>query len=144
VAPDAIENLAYLAEASPAALGALTYVAFETRQLYDELKPAGEKFQPLAVTSLVAAEEDVRPAGGPEALQHSSGQVFDIDYTGLPPGELECLRFVLNDLGWDGYLGFVEEGKDNLHIGCSPSSREFFARVFQEAVGIQTVEGGGR
>jgi len=49
--------------------------------------------------------------------------VFDIDYAGLPPGEQECLRFVLNDLGWDGYLGFVEDGMDSLHIGCSPASR---------------------
>jgi len=53
----------------------------------------------------------------------------------LPPGELECLRFVLNDLGWGGYLGFVEEGRDSLHIGCSPSTRDFFATVFEEAVG---------
>jgi hypothetical protein len=48
---------------------------------------------------------------------------------------LEALRFVLNDLGWNGYLGFVEEGMDNMHIGCSPSSRDFFATVFQEAMG---------
>jgi hypothetical protein len=47
---------------------------------------------------------------------------------------VEALRFVLNDLGWNGYLGFVEEGRDNLHIGCSPHSREFFANVFQEAL----------
>jgi hypothetical protein len=40
---------------------------------------------------------------------------------------------VLNDLGWDGYLGFVEEGMDSLHIGCSPDARDFFTSVFQEA-----------
>ncbi len=71
--------------------------------------------------------------GKPEALSHCSGQVFDIDYAGLPPGEQECLRFVLDDLGWDGYLGFVEDGMDSLHIGCSPASRDFFTSVFQEA-----------
>ena len=70
-----------------------------------------------------------------EGLSHTSGQVFDIDYSGLPPAESEALRFVLNDLGWAGYLGFVEEGADNLHIGCSPTSRDFFASVFQEALG---------
>jgi hypothetical protein len=42
---------------------------------------------------------------------------------------------VLDDLGWDGFLGFVEDGRDNLHIGCSPASRAFFTSVFQEAVG---------
>jgi hypothetical protein len=53
----------------------------------------------------------------------------------LPPGELECLRFVLNDLGWDGYLGFVEEGRDNFHVGCSPSARDFFAGIYEQALG---------
>jgi hypothetical protein len=53
---------------------------------------------------------------------------------------MECLRFVLDDLGWDGYLGFIDEGRDNLHIGCSPSTRDFFATVFQEAVGKKTTE----
>ena len=64
---------------------------------------------------------------------------MEIDENGfqksLLPAELECLRFVLGDLGWDGYLGFVEEGMDNLHIGCSPASRDFFVSVFQEALG---------
>ena len=75
-----------------------------------------------------------RQKGRPEALSHLSGQVFDLDYSALPPAELECLKFVLSDLGWEGYLGFVEEGMDNLHIGCSPGSREFFTSVFEEAV----------
>jgi len=47
---------------------------------------------------------------------------------------LECLRFILDDLGDDGYLGFVEVGRESLHIGPSPSAREFFAAVFDEAV----------
>ena len=70
--------------------------------------------------------------GHPEALSHCSGQVFDIDYSALPPAELECLRFVLSDLGWNGYLGFVDEGPENLHIGCSPGARDFFSSVYQE------------
>ena len=101
-----------------------------------EMKPKGEKFRALPVTSLVEPEDFARQIGQREGLPHCSGQVFDIDYSSLPPGEVECLRFVLNDLGWDGYLGFVEEGRDNLHIGCSPGSRDFFAAVFEEAVGI--------
>ena len=120
-------------KASPAAIGTLTYIAFEMRRLYEGLSGNRQRFQPLAVTSLVEPEDYARQAGKPEALSHCSGQVFDIDYAGLPPGELECLRFVLDDLGWDGYLGFVEDGMDSLHIGCSPASRDFFTRVFLEA-----------
>ena len=55
-----------------------------------------EKFQPLPVTALVEPEEYARLKR--EGLSHTSGQVFDIDYSGLPPGELEALRFVLEDL----------------------------------------------
>jgi hypothetical protein len=41
----------------------------------------------------------------------------------------------LDDLGWNGSLGFIEEppGKQTMHIGCSPTSRDFFAQVFDEA-----------
>ena len=120
-------------KASPAAIGTLTYIAFETRRLYEELGGNREPFRPLDVTSLVEPEDYALQLGKPEALSHCSGQVFDIDYAGLPPGEMECLRFVLDDLGWDGYLGFVEDGMDSLHIGCSPASRDFFSGVFLEA-----------
>jgi hypothetical protein len=67
-------------------------------------------------------------------LDHASGQVFDLSASGLPPGEWECLQFVLDDLGWNGSLGFIEEppGRQTMHIGCSPSSRDFFAQVFEE------------
>src|ERR1041385_2691619 len=124
----------YLAQASPAAIGTLAYIAFETRRLYNETG-AKAPFKPLEVTALVESDDLARQKGRPEILTHCSGQVFDIDYSALPPAELECLRFVLNDLGWEGYLGFVDEGKDNLHIGCSPASREFFTGIFEESVG---------
>jgi len=127
-------DLEQLAEASPAALGTLTYIAFETRRLFDEVKEKREPFRPLPVTALVEPEDYPPLQDRREEAAHSSGQVFDIDYSGLPPVELECLRFVLDDMGDDGYLGFVEEGRDNLHIGCSPSSREFFSAVFEDAV----------
>src|SRR5450432_1502292 len=140
VAADDPANLEYFREAAPAAIGTLTYIAFETRRLFDETGHKREKSKPLDVTSLVEPEEYGRLKNRPEVLSHSSGQVFDIDYSALPPAELECLRFVLNDLGWDGYLGFVEEGMDNLHIGCSPASRDFFTSVFHEAVGNKVKE----
>lgn len=132
IMPDSPANLEFWSQASPSALGALAYIAFETRRLYEEMKPR-ERFVPLPVSALVEPEDFVR--GKREGLSHTSGQVFDIDYSGLPPQQIEALRFVLNDLGWAGYLGFVEEGRDNLHIGCSPTSREFFATVFSEALG---------
>jgi hypothetical protein len=124
----------YLSEASPSAIGTLAYIAFETRRLYEETGAKGP-FRPLPVTALVEPEEYANQKGKPEALSHCSGHVFDIDYSALPPAELECLRFVLSDLGWEGYLGFVEDGMESLHIGCSPGAREFFTKVFQEAAG---------
>ncbi|MGI8989328.1 MAG: transglycosylase SLT domain-containing protein [Bryobacteraceae bacterium] len=132
-------------QASPSALGTLTYIAFETRRLHQALKPRGETFVPLVVTALVrpvAYQEKLATrdaAMHSELPDHGTGQVFDIDYSRLPAGEKECLDFILDDLGWDGYLGFVEEAANSntLHIGCSPSSREFFAEVFQEALGAK-------
>ncbi|HUB83207.1 MAG TPA: lytic transglycosylase domain-containing protein [Bryobacteraceae bacterium] len=121
-------------EASPAALGTLTYIAFETRRLLEERSSPGESFQPLPVVALVESEDYARQQlSQHDALQHSSGEVFDLDIGHLPAGELECLRFVLDDLGWSGYLGFVEDGAGRMHIGCSPNSREFFSNVWQEA-----------
>ena len=136
--PGAPDEREALSQAAPAALGTLMYIAFETRRLYDAFHPKGEKFVPLPVSSLVEAEDAGRLKA--EILSHASGQVFDLDYSALPPGELECLRFVLDDLGWDGYLGFIDEGRDNIHIGCSPSTREFFATVFNEAVGLKMAD----
>jgi len=146
-APDSAEYLGYslqlppmdsaiadYSQAAPAALGTLTYVAFETRRLFEERNTPGETFRPLAVVALVEPENYARQQSSQhEAFAHSSGQVFDIDTARMPAGELECLRFVLDDLGWSGYLGFVEDGADRLHIGCSPESREFFTNVWQEA-----------
>jgi hypothetical protein len=140
ISPDLPDNLEYFSQASPAAVGTLTYIAYETRRLWEAMKPKGEKFKPLEVTSLVEPEDFARTTPQNEGLSHCSGQVFDLAYSGLPPGEYESLRFVLDDLGWEGYLGFVEEGRDNLHIGCAPSVREFFAAVFQEALGKNSGE----
>jgi hypothetical protein len=122
-----------LGAASPATLGALIYIAFETRRLFEAIGANQEKFRPLPVTELVAPEDDAQLQDRRDEAAHSSGQVFDIDYSGLPPMELECLRFILDDLGDDGYLGFVEVGRESLHIGPSPSSRDFFTAVYNEA-----------
>jgi hypothetical protein len=134
LAPDLPANVEYFSQASPAAIGTLAYLAFETRRLYEQMIPQSQPpFQPLPVTALVKPEQFAAEEAGREGLAHSSGQVFDISYGGLPPGEIECLRFVLDDMEWDGYLGFVEEGHGTLHVGCSPTSRDFFTSVFEEA-----------
>jgi Transglycosylase SLT domain len=122
---------------SPAAIGTLLYLAFETRRLFQELKPKGERFVPLQVAELVSTADRPAEAGtllvDPEFPEHSTGQVFDIDRSNLPRGERECLNFTLDDLGWGGYLGFIQVTGDTVHIGFAPSSREFFAAVFAEA-----------
>jgi hypothetical protein len=134
LAPDQPENLVNYSQASPAALGTLIYIAYETRRVWEEFKPGTEVFQPLAVSSLVEPEERVRQSNQAEGAAHTSGQVFDIEFTGLPPKEVESLRFILDDLGWEGYLGFVDDGPKNIHIGCAPSAREFFASIFEEGL----------
>jgi hypothetical protein len=120
-------------QASPAALGTLLYIAFETRRLYAATEGRNAPFQPLEVASLVQPAAASPTHSRLDAAMHASGQVLDIRYAGLSPAERECLRFVLNDLGWEGYLGFVDEGTDSFHIGCSPESRDFFTAVFDEA-----------
>jgi hypothetical protein len=123
---------------SPAAIGTLLYIAFETRRLFDKHKPKGEHFVPLQVAEFVGTTEHPAEAGSlqvdPEFPEHATGQVFDIDRSTLPPGERECLNFVLDDLGWDGYLGFIQVTGDTMHIGSAPSAREFFSTVYEEAM----------
>jgi hypothetical protein len=126
------------ARATPAAVGTLAYVAFETRRMFEAMPHSKQDFEPIPVSALVLPS--TYASGGRELLSHSSGQVFDIDYSALPPAELEALRFVLADLGWSGYIGFVEEGRDNLHVGCAPASREFFMTVYREAMGEAPAE----
>jgi Transglycosylase SLT domain len=123
-------------KARPSTLGTLAYIAFETRRLHEAFRP-GENFVPLQATALVLPKAGMGSTDGVpggRTMDHSSGQVFDLSIAGLPPGELECLQFVLDDLGWNGSLGFIEEpaSRQTLHIGCSPSSRNFFAQVFEE------------
>lgn len=115
--------------ATPAAVGTLMYLAYETRRMFDSMKTR-EKWVPLEVTSLVRPAEDDAP---PVGIDHGSGQVFDIEIGSLPLSEREALDFVLKDMGWSGYLGYAEEGGSTLHIGCAPSARDFFTAVYEES-----------
>lgn len=123
-------------QASPAAVGTLVYIAYETRRMFEAMKSAKgkDKWMPLEVTSLVRPTELV--GHGPESLSHGSGQVFDIEIRNLPLAQREALEFVLQDMGWEGYVGFVEEAPQSgtLHIGCAPTARQFFTEVFEEAL----------
>jgi len=136
--PDAIgswdlENKSAYLLAAPSAVGTLTYIAFETRRMFDAMKPKNEKFVPLEVTSLV--RHTLAPESGEDSdlPSHCTGQVFDIAYDFVPLHEKEALDFILEDMGWGGYLGFIQASGGTMHIGSSPSSREFFAEVFREA-----------
>jgi hypothetical protein len=140
-APDAPQFLGYRlppgekAVASPAAIGTLIYIAYETRRLYTLMEPDGEPFVPLQVSALLR-HADLRNG----LDEHATGQVIDLSLTRLPAAERQCLRFVLDDLGWSGNLGFIEEAEPSLqrstvmHIGCAPASRSFFSKVYAEAM----------
>ena len=133
----------YFWQASPAAAGTLLYLSYETRRLFDLDKPKHEKFVPLEVTDVVYPMDyhgHLQGSAGESAVDfnaHCTGQVFDLSLARLGPRERECLRFVLDEMGWDGYLGFSQEtpSTDMLHIGCSPSSRDFFSQVYEDAIG---------
>jgi hypothetical protein len=129
-------------QATPAALGTLMYIAFETRRLYEAMKQRREPFTPLEVTELVgtldtsSGRTHLLKAPGADRDSafpaHCTGQVFDLSERALPAGEREALEFVLDEMGWDGYLGFVQASGGTMHVGCSPSAREFFAGVWGE------------
>jgi hypothetical protein len=120
-------------------MGTIAYIAFETRRLHEAMKPRGEKFVPLEITALVQPldyEERQPRRGTSELPAHCTGQVFDLDISNLPRGQQEALEFVLADLGWGGFLGFVRESDRGtvLHIGAAPTARDFFTRVYEEGL----------
>jgi hypothetical protein len=142
IGEDDMANQEYYLQASPAVVGTITYLAYETRRLHEAMKPRGEKWVPLEITALVQPlEYEERQAqrhgsGKPEPPAHCSGQVFDLNYANLPAGQREALEFVLADMGWDGYLGFVRDSASTstFHIGAAPTARDFFTKIYDEAL----------
>ncbi len=57
-------NQALYQLASPSAIGTLAYISYETRRLFDAVKPKGEKFAPLRVTALVNTVDQAKPSRG--------------------------------------------------------------------------------
>jgi hypothetical protein len=141
IAADDLANQEYYLQAAPASIGAIAYIAYETRRLHEAMNPKGEKWMPLEITALVEPldyeERQARKhgSGRPEPPAHCTGLVFDIDYGNLPPRQREALEFVLTDMGWDGYLGFVRDSSltTTYHIGPAPTARDFFSKVYEEA-----------
>ncbi len=138
IGQDDPKNREFYLQASQSAIGTIAYIAYETRRLHEAMKPRGERFVPLEITSLVrpldVEERTLDPKT--ELPSHCSGQVFDLNVNGLPPGEREALEFVLDDLGYSGYLGFIRESSSSgtIHVGASPTARDFFSRVYQDAL----------
>jgi hypothetical protein len=130
-------NREFYLQASPAAVGTIAYIAYETRRMHQAMRPRGEQFIPLEITSLVVPKDiEDRRTGGKELPLRCSGQVFSINYNSLPAGQREALDFVLEDLGWDGYLGFIRDSNETstYNIGAAPTARDFFSRIYQEAM----------
>lgn len=129
-------------QASPSTVGTIAYVAFETRRVFEAMKPKRENWTPLEITALVQPLDYEEKAAGRGAARvgempaHCTGQVFDIGLSGLGPSQKEALDFVLDDLGWNGYIGFVNESThaDVAHVGAAPTARDFFTKVYQDAV----------
>lgn len=125
-------------QAAPSTIGTLVYIAYETRRLFEAANPA-DKFVPLQVTELVSTvDQEKRREPGTNVPVHCTGEVFDLSTANLPPGELESLNFILNEMGWDGCLSFIQESGSTIHIGCSPTSRPFFTQIYQEALADNT------
>lgn len=130
-------------QASPSAIGALTYIAYETRQLYQALGLGSKKkYVPLEITSLVRSREYQKklaksnPNARTEFPSHATGRVFDISYLRLSEAEYGCLRLVLNDLEWIGALDVTRESKVSrtFHVGVNPIYDDFFTKIYKEGV----------
>lgn len=141
-----LSNQQFYLQASPSAIGTIAYVSYETRRLFDKMKGRGDQWKPLEITALVQPldyEEKIsrgHGTGKPELPTHCSGLVFDLNYSNLSAKQREALEFVLHDMGWDGYLGFVRDAasESTFHIGASPTARDFFTRIYQEALSAQS------
>lgn len=128
-------------QASPSAIGALTYISYETRRLYEALG-CKKRYVPLDITSLVRSKEYQRklaktnPNARTEFPSHATGRVFDISYLRLSEAEYGCLRLVLNDLEWIGALDVTRESKASrtFHVGVNPVYDNFFTKIYKEGI----------
>lgn len=137
--PTAAESESASYTISPDALGALLYIAYETRRLF-ETGHYREKWVPLDATLIGNLEQHLyfeNMGMQQDFLKQASGKVFDISLDNLGTHELESLQFILKDLEDNGSIGFVPDRsrKKALMIGPSPSSLPLFNQVLQDAAG---------
>lgn len=128
----------------PVVVGTLLYIASETRRGWEQWHPTGEKFVPLEVTSMVrtaAYQKTLHKVNGNSRTEFPSHTIgaADISFAKLPPGEAMWLRFVIEDLGLDEYVGCFDEhlAQKTMHFVPSPKQSRFFRAVYDEAIASQ-------
>jgi len=134
-------NRQFYATDPPAVVGALLYVAFETRRGWEQSHPTGEQFVPLEVTSMIRTAEyqrSLHKVNGNSHTRfpsHTVGAV-DISFAHLPKGEEAWLRFVLQNLEFEEHVGYFDEckGQETKHFAPSPYHSDFFTAVYNEAL----------
>ncbi|MDP4001306.1 MAG: transglycosylase SLT domain-containing protein [bacterium] len=135
----AIKPLYYGSE--KATIGALIYVATETRSLMGE-----QRFQAFETNSLVrdAAYQTrlIRSNGNAvtELPTHVMAKAFDIPIKTMNQLYLDCLLMILRDLERKGLITFVREGVGQLTLHVLPipdeTVVEFFEGVYDAALGF--------
>jgi hypothetical protein len=125
----------------PAVIGALLYVASETRRAWEQSPhPVGEQFVPLEVTSMVRTAQYQkllnRVNGNSRTTfpSHTLGAV-DVSFAKLSRSEETALHFVLEDLGFEEDIGYFNEHKaqKTMHFMPSPKQASFFREIYDEA-----------
>src|SRR5260370_38229638 len=83
-------------QATPAAIGTLLYIAYETHRLFEARKPKGEHFDPLQLLELVSTTD--RPAQACSGVavdavrEQTTGKGFEIDLTAFLPSDHRRLQ----------------------------------------------------
>jgi hypothetical protein len=125
----------------PAVIGALLYIASETRRVWEQSPhPAGERFVPLEVTSMVRTAQyqkllnKVNGNSRTTFPSHTLGAV-DVSFAKLSRSEETALHFVLEDLGFEEDIGYFNEHKaqKTMHFMPSPKQTGFFREIYDEA-----------
>ena len=135
-----LQNRDLFATDTPEVIGALETVAFETRRCWEQARSKGEKFIPLEVTSMIRTLDyqellhHSNPNSRTKFPSHTIGAV-DVAFATLPKTEQKCVRFVVQDIGFDEYLGYFDEheAQKTLHFAPSPHHADFFLSVYNEA-----------
>ncbi len=131
-----LRNQEFYLQASPAALGTLVYIRMKPGSCSDEMKHRGQKWVPIDVTSLVRPLDSTHGLFGEGATARPCGTVrarFSIStIRGCPMRNARRFRFILDDMGWNGYLGFV--GRERAERNHAHRRGALRTRVFHVSV----------